>query len=618
MAGPGLRRLLTLVTAGLMSVGLTALPPGATARAAPVSVIDPAPVCSAAGPADFPDRGTTHALAIDCLTHHTDRDGEPVIRGLGDGTFGTDRAIDRGQFAALLWRFLTVADPGVADAAADATVPFDDVHGTTHASAIGALADRGILDGRADGTFRPREPVSRGAAVSALARALEVAGVGPADRGRGSFDDQGDTHARAIGRLTDLGLIAGVGDGRFATFGELSRGQVATLLARSAQLLDDQDAWAADPVTGRPPADGWVAPWPRATPATTHPPQTLAAVGDSITQGSGATRDGEGFLDVLPGTPRPARSWSTGAASGLDSVLQRLRALEPDAIGDNVSEEGRRMRHALEQVQRTPRATDLITVQLGGNDLCRPTVAQMTSPDAYETQLREALAFVAAERPAAMVQVSSVPDVYRLWEVLRDDPIAVAFWNGTGVFPPVVPCQSLLAEATSDAPADQARRDAVRERSRAYNARAEQVCAEFVRCRFDDGAVWRFTNDPERFGAEHISAVDFFHPSFEGQRQLAAVAWESGFDWADQAPPEVDVEVAADALTVAAGDAAGVAGIEWRAVAPRERRPAWTELPTDRVVLPLEPNGGVDAAVEVRAVDVNGNVSASVVIAPQR
>ena len=602
------------------TVGPAAVGPGPAAVGF-ASVVDPGDVCASAALSGFADRGTTHATAIDCLTFYADVDGAPVIRGLGDGTFGTDQPIDRGQFAALLFRFLTVADPGITDAASGAAVPFADARGTTHEDAIGALAHLDVLGGRADGTFGPREPVSRGAAASALARAVEVAGVGLADRGQGTFDDQGDTHARAIGQLTDLGLIAGVGGGRFATFEDLTRGQVATLLARSAQLLDDQGAWAADPATGRPPAEGWRAPLPRATPATTHPPRTLAAIGDSITQASGATREGEGFLDVLPGATRPVRSWSTGTATGLDSVLQRLRGLEPSAVGENVSEEGRRMRHALEQVSRTPPATDLITIQMGGNDLCRPTVAEMTSPDAYEAQLREALAFVAVERPTAFVQVSSVPDVYRLWEVLRDDPTAVAFWNGTGVFPPVVPCQSLLAEATSDAPADQARRDAVRERSQAYNARAAQVCAEFVRCRFDDEAVWQFTNDPARFDAEHISAVDFFHPSFHGQRQLAAVAWESGFDWADEAPPQVDVEVADDAVAVTASASAGMAGLEWRMVSARVLRGSWTAVADSEVTLPLEPNGGVNGAggaVEVRAVDVNGNVSASRVIASPR
>ena len=621
MGCPGLCRRVTLVAAGLITLGLTALPFEGSAQAAPAAVIDPTPVCVAAEPADVADRGTTHAFAIDCLSFYADRDGAPIIRGLGDGTFGTDQRIDRGQFAALLLRFLTVADPQVAEVVADAQVPFDDARGTTHASAVGALAALGVLDGRADGTFGPREPVSRGAAASALARALEVAGVGLADRGRAAFDDQGDAHARAIGQLADLGIIAGVGDGRFAPFAELTRGQVATLLARSAQLLDDQDAWAADPATGRPPADGPPAPPPRATPATTHPPRTLAAVGDSITLASGATRSGEGLLDVLPGAPRPDRSWSTGTAPGLGSVLQRLQALEADAVGANVSEEGRSMRHAAEQVVDTPVATDLITIQLGGNDLCRPTVAQMTSADAYAAQLRDALELIAAERPAAMVQLSSVPDVYRLWEVLRDDPVAVALWNGAGPFPPVVPCQSLLAEATSDAPADQARRDAVRARSRAYNAAAERQCARFVRCRFDDQAVWDATHDPERFAARHISAVDFFHPSFEGQRLLAEVAWDAGFDWTDRAAPQLDIEVADAALSVTAVDGAGVAGIEWRAVAPRQPRPAWTGVPTAQLTVALDPSGWARSgseALEVRAVDVNGNISASTVVTSSR
>lgn len=580
--------------------------------AAPASADDalrePDTVCAAAERAAFADRGTTHAAAIDCLTTLTDRDGAPILRGLTDGIFGTWRSVTRGQFASLVHRLLTVADPGLASAGVVAA--FSDVDGTTHEEAILALADLGVLTGRSRERFAPHEPVTRGAAASTVARALEVAGSGLSERPRHAFADEGETHARAIGALADLGVVAGTTSRRFATDEPVTRGQAATLLARAAQLLEDEDAWAPDPTESRPEATA-PAP-PRPTPAAVRPPRRVAAIGDSITLGTGAATENEGFFDVLPGVSQPARSWATGTAEGLDSVLQRLRAAGArGARGVNLAENGARMADAVAQVTRTPLGSELLTVQLGGNDLCRPDLASMTDPDDYAAQLRAALGVLAERRPAALVQLSSVPDVYRLWEVLADDTTALAVWNGNGLLPPLVPCQSLLAEADSDAPADQARREAVRERGRELNRRLVEVCDAFPRCRHDDGAVWELTNDPDRFGDAEISNIDFFHPSFEGQRALARTAWRSGFDHTRDTPPQLTVEATEERVVVAATSATEVAGIEYRWLTQRQLRPTWSSSTAETLILPRDTDAD---ALEVRALDVDGNVSAARIV----
>jgi len=583
------------------------LPAGFGSDASAAAALDPSEVCSAAEVAPFTDRGTTHAPAIDCLTTWTDPAGDPIARGLGDGTFGTFQPITRGQFASLLHGFLTVADPGFAPLGG--TVRFDDAVGTTHEEAIGVLAGLGILTGRADGTFGPRQPISRGAAASAVSRTLEVTGTGLTERPLRWFADQGRTHARAIGALADLEVVAGVSTERFATFEEVARGQAATMLTRAAQVLHDDGAWEPDAPAAPSP--------PRPTPAATRPPRVVAAIGDSITQASGAARAGEGWFDVLPGGTEPERSWATGTAVGLDSVLQRLGSLGDGRTERvNLARNGARMTDGPAQVERIPPNAELVTILLGGNDLCRPDLASMTDPDLFEQRFRETLRLLADQRPAALVQVSSIPDIYRLWEVLRDDPIAVAVWNGTSLFPPLVPCQSLLANATSDAPVDQQRREAVRAHGLELNRRLARVCSQVPRCRHDAGTLWSYTNDPARFGEEHISHIDFFHPSFQGQRELARVAWESGFDHARAVAPVIDVEVADDrALVGASAGSAGsaVAGIEYRWLSPRQLRPAWRSTATDELVIPLTHPASF---LEVRAIDIDGNVSAARVVDP--
>ena len=51
-------------------------------------------------------------------------------------------------------------------------------------------------------------------------------------------------------------------------------------------------------------------------------------------------------------------------------------------------------------------------------------------------------------------------------------------------------------------------------------------CALYVRCHFDGKAVFNYA-----FQRKDVSKVDYFHPSREGQRVLAAVTWDAGFDF---------------------------------------------------------------------------------------
>jgi hypothetical protein len=79
---------------------------------------------------------------------------------------------------------------------------------------------------------------------------------------------------------------------------------------------------------------------------------------------------------------------------------------------------------------------------------------------------------------------------------------------------------------------DVARRRAVRERTIAFNEVLDEVCALYIHCRFDKGAVF---NDP--FTSADVSNRDYFHPSIRGQARLAQVTWSATFDFTDQAAP---------------------------------------------------------------------------------
>ncbi|MDO3410003.1 S-layer homology domain-containing protein [Saccharibacillus sp. CPCC 101409] len=91
-----------------------------------------------------------------------------VMNGLPGGAFQPDRAITRGELAAILVRFRNL-EPA-------ASGGFSDTAGHWAEGDIGAAARAGLLKGYPDGTYRPNAPISRAELVTAVNRML---GRGP-------------------------------------------------------------------------------------------------------------------------------------------------------------------------------------------------------------------------------------------------------------------------------------------------------------------------------------------------------------------------------------------------------------------------------------------------------
>lgn len=109
---------------------------------------------------------------------------------------------------------------------------FDDDDGTTHEGAINRVAEAGISTGDASGHFRPRASVSRGQMASFLARALDLP-----EASRDHFaDDDGTQHEASINRVAEAGIASGGTDGRFRPGAAVRRDQMASFLARALDL----------------------------------------------------------------------------------------------------------------------------------------------------------------------------------------------------------------------------------------------------------------------------------------------------------------------------------------------------------------------------------------------
>ncbi|WP_411375438.1 GDSL-type esterase/lipase family protein [Arthrobacter sp. MPF02] len=237
-------------------------------------------------------------------------------------------------------------------------------------------------------------------------------------------------------------------------------------------------------------------------------PRSIAALGDSITRANNAC--------CGPGD-RPDQSWSTGSGAddGVISHYERLLQFSPGIRGQNFNYavSGARVSDLPRQAAAAAaQQAEYVTVLAGANDLCAASAGSMTAVGDFQASVDEALAILDRMRPRPLVFVSSIPNLYRLWEVLQDDPDARAAWSA-GI------CPSMLAGSNTE----EMRRQVV-ERQLAFNAVLAETCAGYVRCRHDGGAVYAHT-----FVAGDISSLDYFHPGVSGQALLAGITWNAAW-----------------------------------------------------------------------------------------
>lgn len=248
--------------------------------------------------------------------------------------------------------------------------------------------------------------------------------------------------------------------------------------------------------------------------ATPTYPGSIAALGDSITRAFDTCSFP--FIDC------PANSWSTGTNTAVDSLYERLLALNPQIRGQNYNDAKTGAKMADLPGQAAAAVTQqaaAVTILMGANDVCTSSVATMTDPTVLGNELRTALTTLASNDPNAQIYIASIPNVYRLWQVLHTNLTADLVWTFAGI------CQSLLANPLSTSSADQARRLQVQQRTIADNAQIASVCGEFSgRCHFDNDAVYNIA-----FSASDVTTRDYFHPNVSGQAKAAATTWAAFF-----------------------------------------------------------------------------------------
>jgi len=178
-----------------------------------------------------------HGQAVLCLTAwgvfapsgHSDQ-----VFTLPDGWRPGDAAT-RAGFADALYRLLERS--GHAPRASGGAT-FEDVPaGHPQVEAIEALAAAGVIQGRTETHFEPDAEVSRAQMASLVVRAHEQLFDQTWPLGPGFPDTAGSVHEHNIRRFVAVGITLGYDDGTYRPDQPMTRGQMATFLARYADLL---------------------------------------------------------------------------------------------------------------------------------------------------------------------------------------------------------------------------------------------------------------------------------------------------------------------------------------------------------------------------------------------
>jgi hypothetical protein len=259
-----------------------------------------------------------------------------------------------------------------------------------------------------------------------------------------------------------------------------------------------------------------------ATPVPAHAalvyPDSMASTGDSITRAFDSTWFGCILIDC------PRYSWSTGYNSSVDSHYRRILAAHPGIRGReyNDAKTGAKMVDLDGQLSGAAgQGAQYVTVLMGANDVCASSAQYMTSNQAFEAQFDQALNDFFAVLPQSYVYVSSLPNIYQLWSVLRDNASAQNAWKTYRI------CQDMLDPNLAEAD-----RQGVVAQEQADNLSMQRVCALYSRCRWDNCAGYDF-----QFPANYISPIDYFHPNLDGQNAVASLTWGMSF-WGTSASPQ--------------------------------------------------------------------------------
>ncbi|WP_341280097.1 S-layer homology domain-containing protein [Paenibacillus sp. FSL H8-0537] len=156
-----------------------------------------------------------------------------IVSGYPDGSFRPNAPVTRAEFVVMIMK---AAGTNTGNSGGAASFTDGTAISTWAKSAVEEAVSKGIVSGYADGSFRPKERITRAELVTMVARAFNIAVV----QGDSSFTDSASIPNWASGAaeaLKQKGVLQGRKDGQFDGQAEASRAEAITILW---QLLSSQ------------------------------------------------------------------------------------------------------------------------------------------------------------------------------------------------------------------------------------------------------------------------------------------------------------------------------------------------------------------------------------------
>jgi lysophospholipase L1-like esterase len=252
------------------------------------------------------------------------------------------------------------------------------------------------------------------------------------------------------------------------------------------------------------------------------PPTRVYSIGDSLTRAADANLPGDNLND----------SWVNGYYGFWERLLglpdvnshnQRITAQFGSSDRHNwiAAQNGARMRDMTAQADPVALlGVTYATVMLGGNDVCRDNIAELPTDAEFEAHARNGMTTLLSGLPTgATTLVISIPNVKALYDFgLSKTALGITscptLWKQTGT------CQSMLSPGNTELD-----RQYVQSRNIGYNQILQRVTAEMAASY--PGKFLRFSPGGYQLPAaqEHISDLDCFHASWQGQRALSELTW---------------------------------------------------------------------------------------------
>lgn len=155
--------------------------------------------------------------------------GKGYFFGLSNAEFGPNKSITRGQFVTVLGRMLNV------NTSIYSAQNFNDVKSSMYYSSYIAWANKmGIVSGVGQGRFAPDKELTREEMAVIMSKFLKVSNKSLNAKGNSNgFMDDGKIESwakEAVKEMAKLGVVNGMGDGKFAPKSPFTRAQVAQVL----------------------------------------------------------------------------------------------------------------------------------------------------------------------------------------------------------------------------------------------------------------------------------------------------------------------------------------------------------------------------------------------------